>query len=64
MAILRSKHRQEDTVSKPAVFFSLIFVAIGIMLGSVREHLKAFRPFETKVQMAPRLLTRVIEKMA
>jgi ABC-type polysaccharide transport system permease subunit len=65
MAILRKKHKHEGTVSTFAVFFSLIFFAIGIILGSVRENLGAFRPVAGKVKIAPRFLSRaIVEKIA
>jgi hypothetical protein len=64
MAILRIKNTREGTVSKLSMFFALIFVTIGVVLGAIRERIEAFRPLATKVQTAPRLITRLKERMA
>jgi len=64
MAIQRSKHRLEGRVSTLSIFFALIFVTIGVVLGAIRERIEAIRPLATKVQRAPRLITRLKERMA
>jgi hypothetical protein len=46
------------------MFFALIFVAIGILMGAVLERLGNFRPLATKARTLPRLVARLKEKMA
>jgi hypothetical protein len=40
MAFLTSTRKSEGSVSKLAMLFALIFVAIGILLGAVLERLE------------------------
>jgi cell shape-determining protein MreC len=64
MAFLTSTNKSEGSVSKLAMFFALIFVAIGILIGAVLERLDNFRKLATKVRTLPRLLAQLKEKMA
>ena len=64
MAILNINNKSEGTVSKLAMFFALIFVASGAVLGAVLERLETFRPLATKARTVPRLVTRLKEKIA
>jgi O-antigen/teichoic acid export membrane protein len=64
MAFSMTKKWNEGTISKLAVFFAFIFVAIGVVLGAVLERIEAFRPLATKVQTMPRLVTRLKERIA
>jgi O-antigen/teichoic acid export membrane protein len=64
MAFSTTKKRNEGTISKLAVFFAFIFVAVGVVLGAVLERMEAFRPLATKVQTVPRLVTRLKERIA
>jgi len=64
MAFLTINNKSEGSVSKLAMFFALIFVASGALLGAVLERLETFRPIVTKVQTVPRLVTRLKEKIA
>ncbi len=64
MAFLTSTNKSEGSVSKLAMFFALLFVAIGVLLGAVLERLETFRPLATKVRTLPRLVARLKEKMA
>ena len=64
MAILNINNKSEGTVSKLAMFFALIFVASGAVLGAVLERLETFRPLATKARNVPRLVTRLKEKIA
>ena len=64
MAFLTGTNKSEGSVSKLAMFFALIFVAIGILIGAVLERLDNFRKLATKVRTLPRLLAQLKEKMA
>ncbi len=64
MAFLTINNKREGTVSKLAMFFALIFVASGAVLGAVLERLETFRPLATKVRTVPRLVIRLKEKIA
>ena len=64
MAFLTSTNKSEGSVSKLAMFFALIFVAIGILIGAVLERLDNLRKLATKVRTLPRLLAQLKEKMA
>jgi hypothetical protein len=64
MAFLTGRNKSEGSVSKLAMFFALIFVAIGILMGAVLERLDNFRKLSTKVRTLPRLLAQLKEKMA
>lgn len=64
MAFLTSTMKSEGTVSKLAMFFALIFFAIGVVLGAVLERFDSFRPLTTKARRVPRLVTRLKEKIA
>ena len=64
MAFLIGTNKSEGSVSKLAMFFALIFVAIGILMGAALERLENFRPLATKVRTLPRLVARLKEKMA
>jgi len=64
MAFLTSKNRSEGTLSKLAMFFALIFVAVGVVLGAVLERFGNFRPLTTKTRTVPGLVTRLKERIA
>ena len=64
MAFLSSTSKSDGSSYRLAMFFALIFVAIGVLLGAVSERLETFRPLATKVRSLPRLVARLKEKMA
>jgi hypothetical protein len=64
MAFLTSTSKSDGSLYRLAMFFALIFVAIGVLLGAVLERLETFRPLATKVRSLPRLVARLKEKMA
>lgn len=64
MAFLTSTMKSEGTVSKLAMFFALIFFAIGVVLGAVLERFESFSPLTAKARRVPRLVTRLKEKTA
>jgi O-antigen/teichoic acid export membrane protein len=64
MAFSTTKNWNEGTISKLAMFFAFIFVAIGVVAGSVLERIKTFRPLAMKVQTVPRFISRLKERIA
>ncbi len=64
MAFYTSTQKSDGSVSKLAMFFALIFVAIGVLLGTVLERFERLKPLATRVQSVPRLVTRLKEKTA
>jgi hypothetical protein len=64
MAFLANNNKSDGSVSKLAMFFALIFVAIGILLGAVLERLERLRPLVSRIQSVPRLVTRLKERLA
>lgn len=64
MAFLANNNKSDGSVSKLAMFFALIFVAIGLLLGAVLERLERLRPLVSRIQSVPRLVTRLKERLA
>ena len=64
MASISIKDRGEGTASQLAMFFAFIFVAVGVVAGSVLERLETFRPLAKKVQTVPRFVARLKERIA
>ena len=64
MAFLTSTSKSDGSLYRLAMFFALIFVAIGILMGAVLERLGNFRPLATKAGTLPQLVARLKEKMA
>lgn len=64
MAFSTTRKWSKGTISKLVEFFAFIFVAVGVVLGVVLEHIETFRPIATKVQTVPRFVTRLKERIA
>jgi hypothetical protein len=64
MAFLTRTHRSDGSVSKLAMFFALIFVAIGVLSGAVLERFDRLKPLATRVRSVHRLVTRLKERTA
>ena len=64
MAFLTNNKRTAGTLSKLDMFFAFIFVAVGVVAGSVLERIETFRPLAMKVQTVPRFISRLKERIA
>jgi hypothetical protein len=64
MAYLTNHKRSEGAVSKLDMFFAFIFIAFGVVAGSLIERIETFRPLAMKVQTVPRFVSRLKERIA
>ena len=64
MALLKGTSKSDGSLYRLAMFFALIFVAIGVILGAVLERLERLKPLATRFRSVPRLVTRLKEKTA
>lgn len=62
MALLTNNKKRDGSVSKLAMFFGLIFVATGVLLGGVLERFERLGVLATGVRSVPRLVTRLKER--
>lgn len=63
MAFLTNNKKRNGSVSKQAMLFGLVFVAIGVLLGAVLERFERFGVLTKRVRSVPRLVTRLKERM-